>query len=64
MDQQMQEAIKRLKTMGGEQVAIDFAPFAETAILLYGAAFVAERYSGESDYHRMGLSSSSGVAEG
>ena len=25
----------------------DFAPFAETALLLYGAAFVAERYAGE-----------------
>lgn len=24
----------------------DFAPFAETAVLLYGAAFVAERYAG------------------
>ena len=29
------------------QVAdFDFAPFAETAVLLYGAAFVAERYAG------------------
>ncbi len=30
-----------------EQVTdFDFAPFAETAVLLYGAAFVAERYAG------------------
>ena len=43
----MVEAVKRLKSIGGEQVDIDFKPFAETAILLYGGAFVAERYSGE-----------------
>lgn len=43
----MAEAVKRLKSIGGEQVAIDFKPFAETAILLYGGAFVAERYAGE-----------------
>ena len=42
----MGEAVKRLKGIGGEQVAVDFAPFAETAVLLYGGAFVAERYAG------------------
>lgn len=32
----------------------DFAPFAETAVLLYGAAFVAERYAGAGPLlHRM-----------
>ena len=34
----------------------DFAPFAETAVLLYGAAFVAERYAGAGPLlHRMVL---------
>jgi len=46
MEMQMTEAVKRLKSIGGEQVAINFSPFADTAILLYGGAFVAERYSG------------------
>lgn len=45
----MTEAIARLKSMGGICVQdFDFAPFAETAALLYGAPFVAERYAGES----------------
>ena len=43
----MGEAVQRLQALGGVQVeAFDFAPFAETAVLLYGAAFVAERYAG------------------
>lgn len=47
MDAAMADAIKRLKSIGGEHVTtFDFSPFAETAILLYGGAFVAERYSG------------------
>lgn len=46
MDAQMVDATKRLKSIGGELINIDFAPFADTAILLYGGAFVAERYSG------------------
>lgn len=47
MDVAMADAIKRLKSIGGEQVMdFNFAPFAETAVLLYGGAFVAERYSG------------------
>ncbi|HVZ72339.1 MAG TPA: allophanate hydrolase [Polyangia bacterium] len=33
----------RLVELGGEPVAVDFAPFEETAALLYGSAFVAER---------------------
>lgn len=41
------QAVQRLEALGGTRVeAFDFAPFAETAVLLYGAAFVAERYAG------------------
>lgn len=47
MEQQMSEAIKRLKSIGGEMVAdFDFKPFADVAVMLYGNSFVAERYSG------------------
>lgn len=41
-----QEAIKALEKQGGQQIQIDFSPFATTAKLLYESAFVAERYSG------------------
>lgn len=42
------QAVARLQALGGTLVPdFDFAPFAETAVLLYGAAFVAERYAGE-----------------
>ena len=41
-----QEAINSLKAEGGQQVDIDFSPFATTAKLLYESSFVAERYSG------------------
>ncbi len=41
------KAIARLERLGGKRVeSFDFTPFAETAALLYGAPFVAERYSG------------------
>jgi allophanate hydrolase len=36
-------AIKRLEELGGQAVAIDFAPFRETADLLYSGPWVAER---------------------
>jgi len=36
-------AVERLRAFGGSPVEIDFAPFEETAALLYGSAFVAER---------------------
>jgi allophanate hydrolase len=36
-------AVEHLRTLGGSPVEIDFAPFEETAALLYGSAFVAER---------------------
>ncbi|SDG98252.1 allophanate hydrolase [Pseudomonas benzenivorans] len=37
--------IEQLKALGGEPVAIDFAPFLEAARLLYEGPWVAERYS-------------------
>ncbi len=37
-------AVERLKTLGGIAVEIDLAPFLETARLLYGGPWVAERY--------------------
>ncbi|MBY4895936.1 allophanate hydrolase [Cupriavidus sp. AU9028] len=39
------EAIERLRGLGGEPVPIDFAPLAEAAALLYESALVAERYA-------------------
>ncbi|HVU52406.1 MAG TPA: allophanate hydrolase [Polyangia bacterium] len=36
-------ALDRLRALGGEPVAIDFAPFSQTAALLYEGPFVAER---------------------
>lgn len=38
-------AVTRLETMGGKRVAIDYAPLAEAAALLYESALVAERYT-------------------
>ena len=38
------EAVERLTALGGEAVEIDFAPFLDTARLLYGGPWVAERY--------------------
>ncbi len=37
-------AVARLESLGGERVELDFAPFLETARLLYGGPWVAERY--------------------
>lgn len=37
------EAVARLTQTGGQKVEIDFAPFRETAALLYGGPWVAER---------------------
>ncbi|MDB5508079.1 MAG: allophanate hydrolase [Hyphomicrobiales bacterium] len=36
-------AIARLESLGGEKIEIDYAPFRETAHLLYGGPWVAER---------------------
>nr|WP_237288638.1 allophanate hydrolase [Variovorax sp. PAMC 28711] len=39
------DAIARLEAMGGTAVAIDYAPLADAAALLYDSALVAERYA-------------------
>jgi allophanate hydrolase len=44
-------AVQRLRSFGGEPVEIDFSPFEETAALLYGSAFVAERLEAAGDLH-------------
>lgn len=43
--QLFQQAIKQLEAIGGKAVEIDFAPFLETARLLYEGPWVAERYA-------------------
>ncbi|NBS95696.1 MAG: allophanate hydrolase [Betaproteobacteria bacterium] len=40
-----QDAIAKLKSLGGTAVTIDFSPLRETGSLLYESALVAERYS-------------------
>lgn len=44
------EAIERLRTLGGEPVAINYAPLAAAAELLYGSALVAERYAAVQEF--------------
>lgn len=39
------QALQRLDAAGGTRVEIDFAPFAAAAKLLYGGAYMAERYA-------------------
>ncbi|HLK89843.1 MAG TPA: allophanate hydrolase [Polyangia bacterium] len=41
--EQFARAVASLRTLGGEPVEIDFAPFREAGALVYGGAFVAER---------------------
>jgi len=43
-------AVQRLEALGGTAVEIDFAPFLETARLLYGGPWVAERYHAIRDF--------------
>jgi len=43
--QLFEQAIQRLTALGGKQITIDFAPFLETARLLYEGPWVAERYA-------------------
>lgn len=43
-------AIQQLESIGGEKVEIDFAPFLETAQLLYEGPWVAERYAAIRDF--------------
>jgi allophanate hydrolase len=44
------ESVENLKSLGGTPVEIDLAPFLETARLLYGGAWVAERYQAIRDF--------------
>jgi allophanate hydrolase len=44
------EAVERLRSLGGERVEIDFAPFREAARLLYEGPWVAERYAAIRDF--------------
>ncbi|KAF5834987.1 hypothetical protein DUNSADRAFT_8044 [Dunaliella salina] len=57
--EQFQAAISRMQSIGGVQVDMDFEPLMAVASMLYGASFVAERYSGL----RAFLESSSGGNE-
>uniref|UniRef100_UPI0019552B4C allophanate hydrolase n=1 Tax=Methylobacterium sp. B34 TaxID=95563 RepID=UPI0019552B4C len=62
------EALDRLTGLGGVAVPVDFAPFAETAALLYSGPWVAERTAavGEflADYTDAGLAVTRGIIEG
>ena len=40
------ESVKRLESLGGNRVEIDFAPFRDAARLLYEGPWIAERYAG------------------
>jgi allophanate hydrolase len=44
------EAVTRMKSLGGAPVEIDLAPFLDTARLLYGGPWVAERYLAIRDF--------------
>lgn len=48
--QLFKEAIEKLEKIGGKIVEIDFAPFIETAQLLYEGPWVAERYAAIKDF--------------
>lgn len=39
------DAIRRLRELGGDPIPIDYAPLAQAAALLYGSPLVAERYA-------------------
>jgi len=43
-------AVERMKALGGTPVAVDLAPFLQTARLLYGGPWVAERYLAIRDF--------------
>lgn len=45
-----QQAIEKLEKIGGKKLEIDFAPFIETAQLLYEGPWVAERYTAIKDF--------------
>ncbi|PKO31330.1 MAG: allophanate hydrolase [Betaproteobacteria bacterium HGW-Betaproteobacteria-7] len=44
------DAVARLSALGGTPVELDFSPFLETARLLYGGPWVAERYHAIKDF--------------
>ncbi len=44
------EAVQRMQALGGTPVAVDLAPFLDTARLLYGGPWVAERYLAIRDF--------------
>jgi len=44
------QAVTKFEAMGGRKITIDFAPFLETARLLYEGAWVAERYLAIRDF--------------
>ncbi len=44
------QAVTKLEQLGGRKVMVDFAPFLETARLLYEGAWVAERYLAIRDF--------------
>lgn len=45
-----ESAVQQLRRIGGEKVEINFLPFRETAALLYGGAWVAERLATIKDF--------------
>ncbi len=47
-----QESLARAKALGAQLVEIDFAPFRETAALLYHGPWVAERWAALREFHR------------
>jgi allophanate hydrolase len=49
-EQLFDQAVTRLERIGGRKLTIDFAPFLETARLLYEGAWVAERYLAIRDF--------------
>jgi allophanate hydrolase len=44
------EGIERLRSVGGERVEIDFAPFRRVSTLLYGGPWIAERLAAVGDF--------------
>jgi allophanate hydrolase len=46
-------AVARMEALGGSSVEIDFAPFLETARLLYEGPWVAERYAAIKDFFEL-----------
>mmetsp|Transcript_16382 Transcript_16382/g.44916 ORF Transcript_16382/g.44916 Transcript_16382/m.44916 type:complete len:688 (-) Transcript_16382:929-2992(-) len=60
--EQFQAAISRMKGIGGVQVDMNFEPLMDVASMLYGASFVAERYSGLRAFLESGSGGSEALA--